>query len=83
MIYLENIRNIFSEVVGEEAAELVTLDASMEDIPGWDSLTFVKIIMRLEEKFELRISSADATSLFSISAINEFLENKVKSKEKD
>lgn len=77
MQYLDRIRSFFGKAIGPEAAAAVTEEADIETIPGWDSESFIPLILAMEDEFQIEVSTMDAAALFSVEAINEFLTEKL------
>ena len=47
----------------------VTLESSMEDIPEWDSLKHIQLIIAIEEEFDITINFSDTLDMTSIPSI--------------
>lgn len=47
----------------------VTLESSMEDIPEWDSLKHIQLIIAIEEEFSITIDFSDTLDMTSLPAI--------------
>lgn len=77
MKYLERIRSVFEEAIGPTAAAAVSAEADIDSVPGWDSQSFIRLVMTMEEVFGIQLSTMDAAALFSIEAINEYLERRL------
>lgn len=77
MLYLERIRRLFSKAIGPTAAAAVTEEADIETIPGWDSESFIPLVLAMEDEFGIEISTMEAASLFSIESINTYLVEKL------
>lgn len=69
----ENVRNALAEQF-EVDAESITLDTSLIDDLGADSLDVVELIMSLEDIFGITISDEDAAQLHTVSRIVDYLE---------
>ena len=69
----ENVRNALAEQF-EIDAESITLETSLIDDLGADSLDVVELIMSLEDLFGITISDEDAAQLHTVSRIVEYLE---------
>ena len=69
----ENVRNALAEQF-EVDAESITLETSLIDDLGADSLDVVELIMALEDMFGITISDEDAAQLHTVSRIVEYLE---------
>lgn len=77
MNYLIRIQRAFESVIGTTGALTVTADADMESVHGWDSESFIPLIIALEDEFLIDIPTLDAAALYSVKAISEFVTNKL------
>ena len=68
----EKVRDVIVETLGCEA-EQVTLEASLSDDLGADSLAAVELIMALEESTGIAIDDADAANLKTVGDILSYL----------
>ena len=64
----EKVRDIIVETLGCDA-ELVTLEASLADDLGADSLASVELVMALEEAAGISIDDADVAGLKTVGDI--------------
>jgi acyl carrier protein len=64
----EEIRRIVAKHLNVPA-ESVTLDSTPSDLPGWDSLRHVIIVMELEHAFGIRFELEEIPMLKSIGQI--------------
>jgi acyl carrier protein len=55
-------------------AEIVTPDLAFGDLPQWDSLGHMEVMLKLEEEFGVPIDADRIANLISISEIVRFLE---------
>lgn len=69
----EKVRDIIVETLGCEA-EQVTLEASLSDDLGADSLAAVELVMALEEASGVTIADADVEKLKTVGDIVRYLE---------
>ena len=69
----EEVRDIIVETLGCEA-EQVTLEASLSDDLGADSLAAVELVMALEEASGVTIDDADVEGLKTVGDIVKYLE---------
>lgn len=69
----EKVRAIIVETLGCEE-EQVTLNASLSDDLGADSLAAVELVMALEEASGVTIDDADVESLKTVDDIMKYLE---------
>ena len=56
--------------------EEVTPEASFIDDLGADSLDTVKLIMALEERFDIEVPDEDAEKMYRVSDVVSYIENK-------
>jgi acyl carrier protein len=56
--------------------EMVTAELSFGDLPQWDSLGHMEVMLRLEEEFGVTIDADTIAQLISIPEICRFLEEK-------
>ena len=70
----EKVRDIIVETLGCEA-EQVTLEASLADDLGADSLAAVELVMALEEASGVTIDDADVEGLKTVGDIVKYLED--------
>lgn len=69
----ENVRDIIVETLGCDA-EQVTLEASLADDLGADSLAAVELVMALEEAANIKIDDADVAGFKTVGDIMAYLE---------
>ena len=55
--------------------EMVTPDLAFGDLPQWDSLGHMEVMMRLEEQFGVDVNPDTIAELISIPEICAYLEN--------
>ena len=70
---IEKVRDIIVETLGCEA-EQVTLEATLADDLGADSLAAVELVMALEEASGISIADTDMESLKTVGDIVKYLE---------
>ena len=69
----DNVRNALAEQF-EVDAESITMETSLIDDLGADSLDVVELIMSLEDLFGITISDEDAAQLYTVSRNVDYLE---------
>ena len=69
----ESVRDIIVETLACDA-EQVTLEASLADDLGADSLAAVELVMALEEASGIKIDDADVAELKTVGDIVKYLE---------
>jgi acyl carrier protein len=53
-----------------------TEDLSVDNVPGWDSMAHVGLILALQKEFAVSIPPADAIELTSVKNIIQYLANR-------
>ena len=69
----DNVRDALAQQF-EVDPESITLDTSLIDDLGADSLDVVELIMSLEDMYGISISDEDAAQLYTVRKIVEYLE---------
>ncbi|MGI5976188.1 MAG: acyl carrier protein [Candidatus Limivicinus sp.] len=69
----ENVQNALAQQF-EVEPETITMDTNLIDDLGADSLDVVELIMSLEDMYGISISDDDATQLYTVSKIVDYLE---------
>jgi len=62
MISNERLEKVF-RVVFDDPALQIRDEYKADDIPGWDSLRHINLIVSIEEEFDIRFSTAEIASL--------------------
>ena len=65
------------EVIFRQSFEIekFTEDLSIDNVPGWDSMAHVGLILALQKEFAILIPSVDAIELTSVKNIIRYLVN--------
>ncbi len=74
-ILSQRIQSLLAEAI-QVPGEMVTPELSFGDLPQWDSLGHMEVILRLEEEFGVAIDADTIAQLISIPEICRFLEDK-------
>ncbi len=69
----DKVKEIICEELGIEA-DIVTMEASLADDLGADSLDAIELIMAIEEKFDVEISDSEAAKIKLVSDMVNYLE---------
>ena len=70
------VQKVFREVF-DDPKIVVTEHTTAADIPTWDSLTHINLIVALEEEFGLQFTSTEVTSMSCVGDLFTLLERKV------
>jgi acyl carrier protein len=68
----ERLRGVFAEVF-ELPPDEIPDDPSVENIPSWDSLRQLELMLALELEFGVRVPTEAMLELQSLAAIEDFL----------
>jgi acyl carrier protein len=71
----EGLTEIFHDIFEDEAL-VVHPELTARDVPGWDSLTHVRLLLTVERKFGVRISAAEAGQLKTVGDLMQLLRTK-------
>lgn len=72
----EKLQQIIVDELGVDAGD-VTLEASIADDLGADSLDAVELIMAIEDEFEISVSDDKAQDFKTVGQIVEFIEGEI------
>lgn len=72
----EQVQNVFRDVFNDPML-LITEKTTAADIPTWDSLTHITLIVSLEEEFGIQFTSMEVTSMSCVGDLFTLLEKKV------
>ncbi|RCK72169.1 MAG: hypothetical protein ANABAC_2150 [Anaerolineae bacterium] len=70
----ERIRQALSLAL-QVPVEQIAADLAFGDLPQWDSMGHMEVMMRLEEFFGVEINADTIATLTSVAAIQQYLEN--------
>ena len=68
----DRLKEVLAGVLEVTTSELSD-DASSDNLPGWDSLRQLEVILALELEYGIRISTADVFELQDLPSIREYL----------
>jgi len=77
MSTFERVKKVMVEQLGV-SEDQVTMEASIVDDLGADSLDVVEIVMALEEEFEMEIPDEEAEKLATVGAIAQYIDGSAK-----
>jgi len=79
MNVLSKMTGVFTRIFDDETIQL--LDATTaQDIPGWDSLTHINLIIEIEEEFDLKFTVDDIAGLKNVGEMVAMVERKLAAK---
>jgi acyl carrier protein len=71
----QRLQNVFQEVFDDEDLE-VTADTSAKNLPNWDSFAQVKLVVGLEEEFDVKFTTEEVATLSSVGDLKRSLQSK-------
>ena len=74
MKLLDKIRNEVAEVL-QVSIDEITPDLTFGDIPQWDSLGHMEILLALDESFTIAVTAETISDLISLPLIVEYISN--------
>jgi acyl carrier protein len=70
---LDRVKQIISTLFNVDEKS-ISPESSPKDIPAWDSMGQLMLVLELEQQYELQIPPEDAEKLTSVSRIVDFLD---------
>ena len=67
---------VFRDVFDDDALT-VTAQTTARDVPGWDSLNHVNLIVAVEKAFGIKLTTREATTLANVGELAALVEKKV------
>ena len=71
------IEEAFTELIPQLNPADITDDATMDSIEGWDSMTFLQIIMKIEDAIGSRFNPGEVARMFNVKNIKEIISEKI------
>lgn len=71
----DTLQTIFREVLDNPELEIAATHSS-KNLPGWDSVNHVNLILALEERFDLVFAPAEVAQAMSIAELVSLLQKK-------
>jgi acyl carrier protein len=81
MHVLERLGGVFSDVFDAEDLK-ITRQSTAADVPGWDSLMHVRLILEVEKAFGVRFTTSEVASLANVGELVDAVERKVNNQPK-
>lgn len=72
----ERVQLLVADAI-QVAPEMVTQDLAFGDLPQWDSLGHMEVMMRLEDQFDVEIDADIIAELISVPEICAFLDTRL------
>lgn len=65
MTTLDRLRDIFREVCDDQELE-ISENTVQEDIPAWDSVITIQIVLAVEAEFNVRLTTDEVAAVHSV-----------------
>ena len=72
----QKIINTLADVLGE-SPDAITPESVRQDLPSWDSLSNIRLIVALEQEFSVSIGVAEIADVESVEGLVSLIEQKV------
>jgi acyl carrier protein len=79
-VYLQELTTLFRKLMDNPVINL-RRDLSAKDVPGWDSLFHVSLIVAIERHFKIKILLGELDKLRSVGDLVALIERKVSSRQ--
>jgi acyl carrier protein len=76
---LDRVQRVLKENLLDDFL-VITEDTKMEDIPEWDSMFHVTLVLSLEREFDVRLNARETSQAVAMRPILDLLEAKLRSK---
>ena len=73
---MERVRCVLKDLFLDDAL-VITEDTKLADIPEWDSMLHVTLVMTIEREFSVRLNAKEVSQTVAIRPILDLLEAKV------
>ncbi len=77
MLNEDTLKKVMATMLKVDASE-ISADSSMDNMPNWDSLGHMNLVLALEEEFKVTIPDEDAGNITSYKLIKLVLEDLLK-----
>lgn len=74
-VLMERVRRVLADIIFNDSL-VITEDTTMADIPEWDSMLHVTLLMALEREFNIRLNAKEAGEAIAIRPILALVEAK-------
>lgn len=71
----DRINRVFRDVFDDDSLQ-VRVEMSAKDLPSWDSLNHIKLVLALEREFDIRFTAQEIMNLNSVGDIEQMLQVK-------
>lgn len=73
---MQRVTDVFRDVFDDDGLAIAR-QTTAADVPGWDSLMHVRLMLAVERAFGLRFSSAEVASMQQVGDLLDAIEKKI------
>lgn len=71
------LQDVFQDVFDDQSI-VITRDTTASDVEGWDSFNYVRLIVAVEEKFKITLSTAEVADLRTVGELIDLIGSHVR-----
>lgn len=75
MVDIVDIKKILADIIGVDVKEIKD-DSHIDNTPLWDSLAHLHLVIEIERKFDILLTSYEIETMIDISTIEKVLKKK-------
>jgi acyl carrier protein len=72
---LSDVGAIFVDVLDDEAV-VIGLGTTARDVPGWDSLAHIQLVVAIEKRFKIRFTAAEVRGFKNVGEMCQSIQGK-------
>lgn len=69
------LNDVFRDVFDDDTI-VVTPELTADDVPDWDSLAHIRLILAVQKAFQVRFSASETATLKNVGELATLIENK-------
>jgi len=70
------LNDLFRKIFNDDAIE-ISPETTANDIPGWDSLGHIKLMVSIEKKFSIKFTAKEISNLKNVGELLTIIQNKL------
>ena len=71
----DGLKEVFAETFDDDTLS-ITRETTADDVPGWDSMKMVTLLITIQERFHIRARSQEIESLKSVGDLADLVQRK-------
>ena len=73
---MDKLTKLISDILNIDADKIID-DLSIKEVPSWDSLKHIELIVAIEQDFNIQLSFDEIASMQSVRKIKEVIDKKI------